>query len=107
MLKEIASDIAKLARRLESLEGMMAQISREVGASSGKVLSTQIDNLESGIRELKSEVDHIHLDTNNIRKVQEYGSNDMQEVKKALAAIYRNTDELEGLTLSEDERMTK
>ncbi len=107
MLKEIANDISKLARRMESLEGMVSQISREIGAASGKVLSNQVDNLESSLRDIKSELDQIRVDTNSIRKIQEYGSKDMQEVKKALAAIYRNTDELEGLTLSEDERMTK
>lgn len=98
-------EIRELTRKVERLEKLIDGMYRELGAREGRELSQQVDNIERTVETMKREVDAIKVDTSNIRKVQEYGSKDMNEIKKALAAIYRNTDELER-ELVPDERTT-
>jgi predicted nucleic acid-binding Zn-ribbon protein len=102
-IDDVKKSVSELSRKIDRLEKMIEGMYREVGAREGRDLSQQIDVIERRSEEMKSEVDRIKIDTTQIRRIQEFGSKDMDEIKKALAAIYRNTDELER-TLIPDER---
>lgn len=104
-LKEIRAlkqDVSVLSRKLERVESLIDSIYRELGTREGSELGDQVNRIDRDVQAMKSEVDRIKIDTTQIRRNQEFGSRDMEDIKKALAAIYRNTDELERTMLAED-----
>jgi predicted nucleic acid-binding Zn-ribbon protein len=96
------SEISTLAHKIERLERLIDGMYREVGAREGRQLSTQVSNIEKKTDEMRSEINKLRVDTSHIRKTQEFGSKDIDDIKKALAAIYRNTDELEKFLVPEE-----
>lgn len=104
-LKEIRAlkqDVSDLNRKLERIESLIDSIYRELGTREGGELGDQVSRIDRDVQAMKPEVDRIKIDTTQIRRNQEFGSRDMNDIKKALAAIYRNTDELERTMLAED-----
>lgn len=101
-IRELKRDVNDLTRKIERLESLIDSIYRELGAREGAQLADQVNHIERNLEALKPEIDRIKVDTTQIKRVQEFGSRDMDDIKKALAAIYRNTDELEKTMLAED-----
>lgn len=92
---QIYTEVKRLATRVEKMEELLQQIHREIGAREGRPLSQQVDEIYADVDVVRSEITKVLLDTTNMRKTQEFGSRDISEIKKALAAIYRQVDEIE------------
>lgn len=90
------------SRYVVDLKREMQELRRELRIGQGRVLSEQIDNIEQGMRRNDDLITQISRDSTSIRKEVEFNKNNMSEVMKALALIYRNVDELEEATLGEE-----
>ncbi len=93
--RELRSEVKSLAGKVDKLQENTQLIARELGVREGRTLDETILRMEKLQAEIKMLVTEVKLDSANIRSNQEYGSNDIKEIKKALAAIYRNTLDLE------------
>ncbi len=87
--------LATIESQLGRLEKRMDAVSREVGAQEGRSLYQQINELEKKSIELDNHITQLLRDVQSIRKLVEYGDVRLKEIMKALALIYRNTDDLE------------
>ena len=94
-LREIRESIRVLTLRMDKMQQTLDIIGREVGIPEGHRLSEDVEELDDLLQRVKAEINAIKLDTNNIRSMQEYRTNENIELKKALAAIYRNTVQIE------------
>ena len=105
-LNSVISKIQSLENSLREMKKEVSEIHREVGTREGYELSRQVDDMYHTLKEQDSKLNIIQRDVTAIRKQIEFGDVDLKEIKKALALIYRNTDELEENLLQEDERET-
>lgn len=89
-------------RYVIDLKRELQEMRRELGVGQGRMLADQMDNMEQGMRRNDDLITQISRDSTAIRKEVEFNKNNMAEVMKALALIYRNVDELEEATLPEE-----
>lgn len=101
-IKKVREDISNLSSRLGKIEATLELFGRELGVREGKLLDHRLGEILQSIDAVKRELNEVKIDTTQIRRTQEFGSRDNTEIKRALAAIYRNTDELEKNLINED-----
>lgn len=92
----LSKEFARFISSFDRLEQKLDEIHRESGASQGRVMSQQIDDLEQKINKMDEHMTQTTRDTHATRKLVEYGDTRLKEIMRALTLIYRNTDELEG-----------
>lgn len=112
-VNEIDSEVDNLTRefsrfisRFERLEQSINEIYRETGTREGRTLFEQIDDMQNRIMQLDQKLTEVQRDAIAARKLMEYGDVRLKEIMKALAIIYRNTDELEGNLLDAENIQT-
>lgn len=96
--RDIYNEVRRLAQQVDRIQEKLDYISREMGARDGAVLAQQVDTLTENVGEIRQVVKETKLDTMNLRKVEDYGSRDIEEIKKALAAIYKLLSEMHAQT---------
>lgn len=94
-LREIKDALKTLTSRVDKMQQLIEVIGREVGIREGHRLSDDVESIDELLQRVKTELNTIKLDTNNIRSMQEYRNQENIELKRALAAIYRNTVQIE------------
>lgn len=103
-VERMGKDISRLVSDFERMEKRFDDIYRETGASQGRSLYQQIDEMEEKNKELDRKLTEIERDVQSIRKMTEYGDTRLKEIMKGLSLIYRATDDLES-NLVEDENI--
>lgn len=83
-------------RELSQLRRNFDDLRRELGVQEGQLLKDQVERIEESSRKNEQRLSEVLVSVENTRKLVEYGDKSMKEIMKALALIYRNTDELEG-----------
>ena len=82
-------------REFQTVKRELTEMRREVGVREGRIMADQMDDLEQDNKHNIEQLSHIRRDVTAIRKILGYNEINMKELKKALALIYRNVDELE------------
>jgi len=91
----LSKEFGRFISRFDRLEKRIDEMHREIGTREGRDMFQQIDAIEERVEELDRHVTEIMRDSQSTRKLLEYGDVRLKEIMKALAIIYRNTDDLE------------
>ncbi|HEC65682.1 MAG TPA: hypothetical protein ENI23_10320 [bacterium] len=97
--KRILSELAKLTQKVD-------RISQDLRVSDSGDLGTQIREINTKVRNMEMKLTSVGYAADSIRKSTATLDAQINEIRKALALIYKNTDELED-NLLEGPRKTR
>lgn len=98
--------VNKTYDELKRLSDKVDKISQELRVNSGGDIGTQVRSIEEKIRGIETKLNELTFKIDLVKRSTDNLEIYSKEIQKALAMIYRNTDELEAGIL-ENERQTQ
>ena len=98
-------EIKRLTEKVESMERKIDTIVQELRVSESGDLGTQVRNVEAKVKGMETKLNEVSFKIDLLKKTCETLDVYTREIQKAIAMIYRNTDELEQ-NIVEGERQT-
>ncbi|MBN1915664.1 hypothetical protein JW796_01545 [Candidatus Dojkabacteria bacterium] len=93
--------VNKTYDELKRLSDKVAIITQELRISSSGDIGTQVKTMEGKIRGMETKLNELSFKLDLVKKSTDNLEVYVKEIQKALAMIYRNTDELESRLLEE------
>lgn len=112
-INRLLDEVRRLGTRLDNLERTLGNIDRQIqdlvretGTNNGQILSNLINELLAASRRQEALLNNTVRESATARRILETSDNNMNEIRQALGAIYRNTDELEDTVIPGQRRTT-